>query len=73
MLIIAEPLAYLLLGLSERQGIQAVIVDDPDDPDEDETNIFRSKLQTIQKPQEDEELQLQDKIDSVPSLMERSI
>ncbi len=73
MLIIAEPLAYLLLGLAERQGIQAVIVDDPDDPDEDETNIFRSKLQTIQKPQEDEELQLQDKIDSVPSLMERSV
>ena len=40
MLIIAEPLAYLLLGLAERQGIQAVIVDDPDDPDEDETNML---------------------------------
>jgi len=72
MLTLAEPLAYLLLGLAERQGIQAAIVDDPDDPDEDDTNIFRSKLQTIQKPQDDEELQLQDKIDSVPSLMERS-
>ena len=72
MLIIAEPLAYLLLGLAERQGIQAVIVDDPDDPDEDETNMFRAKMQTIRNPQEDEELQLQDKIDSVPSLMERS-
>ena len=46
--------------------------DDPDDPDEDETNMFRAKMQTKRNPQEDEELQLQDKIDSVPSLMERS-
>tara|TARA_R100001082_G_C4366130_1_gene162034 strand:+ start:1837 stop:2421 length:585 start_codon:yes stop_codon:yes gene_type:complete len=32
MLMLAEPLAYLLLGLSEREGIRARIVSDPDDP-----------------------------------------
>lgn len=31
MLVLAEPVAYLLLGLSERAGIRATIVDDPDD------------------------------------------
>jgi len=32
MLLLAEPLAYLLLGISEREGIRATIVTDPDDP-----------------------------------------
>ena len=32
MLLLAEPFAYLLLGLSERQGIRAKILDDPDSP-----------------------------------------
>jgi hypothetical protein len=44
MLLLAEPFAYLLLGLAERQGIRAKIVDDsdepydPDDPDNLKTN-----------------------------------
>ena len=32
MLILAEPLAYLLIGLAERQGFEPTIVDDSDDP-----------------------------------------
>jgi hypothetical protein len=37
MLLLAEPLAYILLGLAEREGIRAKIVtdsDDPEDPDD---------------------------------------
>jgi hypothetical protein len=81
MLLLAEPFAYLLLGLAERQGIRAKIVDDsdepydPDDPDnldeEEEfanNNLFKNKLQTITKPQDDEELNLEERL---PSLMAR--
>ena len=78
MLLLAEPFAYLLLGLSEREGIRARIVDapdapyDPDDPDnaefEEGTDIFRDKLQTIKEPKDDEELNLTERI---PSLMAR--
>ena len=92
MLILAEPLAYVLLGLAEREGIRAKIVvdpddDDPDDPDDldnwdyddedDDTgfentpNPFRHKLQTLKTPKADKELNLDEKIQNVPSLMER--
>ena len=85
MLLLAEPLAYLLIGLAEREGIRVVIVDDQDDPQNEENNRamrnidspyennnpFRSKLQTITNPQEDKELNIQDKIKGLPSLMAR--
>jgi hypothetical protein len=88
MLLLAEPLAYLILGLSEREGIRATIVDDPEDPEnyddddydpEDENdedieflqNPFRSKIQQIKTPQDDEELSIDKKLENVPSLMER--
>ena len=73
MLMLAEPLAYLLLGLAERQGIRARIVydsDDPEDPDDldnwnyeedDEMlsgNPFRKQLQSIKNPKNDEDLKL---------------
>jgi hypothetical protein len=73
MLLLAEPLAYILLGLAERQGIRAKITDDPDDPNIDEENLFRSKIQTITKPQDDEEVPMQEQIENVPSLMERRV
>ena len=78
MLMLAEPLAQLLIGLAEREGIRVVIVDDPDDP-ENEANkaemlslpsaSYRDKLQTITSPQDDEELNIEDKIQELPSLM----
>ncbi len=77
MLLLAEPFAYLLLGLSEREGIRARIVDDPTDPDDPDDepddfqttpDTFRDKLQTIKEPKDDEELNLTERI---PSLMER--
>jgi len=92
MLLLAEPLAYLLLGLSEREGIRAKIVNDPDesydpddldnwtydddDDDEKETmkgsaNPFRDKLQSIENPQNDEDLNLDEVIKNAPSLMKK--
>ena len=85
MLLLAEPFAYLLLGLSERQGIRAKILDDPDAPydpddvdnwgyDEEEPtksseNSFRGKIQSIQKPKADKDLNLDKKIENPSSLM----
>ena len=50
-------------------------MDDPDDPlephQEEDPNIFRKKIRTITKPEDKEELNLDEKIDSAPSLMAR--
>ena len=80
MLLLAEPLAYILIGLSEREGIKAVIVDEPDAADkegikavtdEETTNILRSKFQSIKNPQDNKESPMEDKIKNLPSLMAR--
>ena len=89
MLMLAEPLAYLLLGLSEREGIRARIVTDPDDAydpddldnwdyDEEETmkssaNPFRENLQSIKNPKNDEDLNLDAVIKNAPSLMNKPL
>jgi len=77
-LLLAEPLAYILLGLSEREGIKAKIVQDDgttDTSEDDENliqqNILRSKLQTITNPQDDKEVPMKEKIEALPSLMDR--
>ena len=72
MILLAEPLAYILIGLAERQGIKVTIVDDPEEEDEG-TNIMRTKLQTITEPKNDQEINLDEKIERVPSLMERGV
>lgn len=74
MMLLAEPLAYMLMGLAEQQGIKYTIVLDEDEDEDDEgepddTNIFRSKLQTIKNPQNDQEINLDEKIQNAPSLM----
>ena len=71
MLLVAEPLAFMLMGLAEQEGIQYTIVDD-DNEELDDTNVFRNKLQTIKAPQNDEEINLNEKIQNAPSLMART-
>lgn len=81
MMLLAEPLAYLLLGLSERAGIKARITDEDEAIDEEEDeedeiieplpSTFRNKLNTIKNPQDDEESSLDEKLDALPSLMSR--
>ena len=72
MMLLAEPLAYMLMGLAEQQDIKYIIILDEDEDDEgepDDTNIFRNKLQTIKNPQNDQEINLDEKIQNAPSLM----
>jgi hypothetical protein len=78
MLILAEPLAYLLIGLAEREGVNATIVDDPDDPEDFldpqqdiNPSVFRNQLNKIKEPKADEEFNLDERIKSAPSLMDR--
>jgi hypothetical protein len=84
-MMLAEPLAFLLIGLAEREGIRTIIVDDPEDPDNEKNkaemlnpdmpvssgDILRNNFQTITDPQDNEELNLQERINEAPSLMER--
>ena len=86
-MMLAEPLAFLLIGLAEREGIRTIIVDDPEDPENEKNkaemlnpdmpvssgDILRNNFQTITDPQDDETLNLQEKINEVPSLMQRSM
>ena len=86
MMMLAEPVAYILLGLSEREGIVATIVEDDQDPevaednkiikgyheDEDtESNLFRDKLQTITSPKDDEDSPMKERIEAMPSLLDK--
>ena len=86
MLLLAEPVAYILLGLAEREGIVATIVADDEDPevakdmeiikgyheDEDiESNVFKDKLQTITSPKDDEDSPMKERIENAPSLLDK--
>ena len=82
MLILAEALAYLLMGLAEKHGIQPIIVRDEDEDKNDDLtetkeeatqNFFKSKLQTITEPQDDEDIDIQAKLAELPSLMAKEI
>ena len=72
LMLLAEPVAYILLGLSERAGIKAQINDDDDLEDlaeEDKENIIMSKLKTIENPKGDEEGAIDKKLEELPSLL----
>ena len=71
-MLLAEPVAYILLGLAERAGIKAQINDDDDMEDmdeEDRENIIASKLKTIDDPKGDDEGEIDKKLEKLPSLM----
>jgi hypothetical protein len=71
-MLLAEPVAYILLGLAERAGIKAQINDDDDMEDmdeEDRENIIASKLKTIDDPKGDDEGEIDKKLEELPSLM----
>ena len=88
MVMLAEPVAYILLGFAEREGIVATIVEDDEDPEvaedneiikgyhspieegeENEEGLFRSKLQTITNPEDDENNPMKERIENAPSLL----
>ena len=54
MLILAEPLAYMIAALAERAQIEFVIQDDEDD-DEEDVAMFGQAVGTIEEPEPGEE------------------
>jgi len=80
MLMVAEPLAYMIAALAERADVDFVIMnDDDDDEDEDEEDedlpIMNQKLKTIEKPQMDDDfpVELANKLDKVEPPKQRSL
>ena len=80
MLMVAEPLAYMIAALAERADVDFVIMDDDDeDEDEDEDDeglpVLNQKLKTIEKPQMDDDfpVELSNKLDKVEPPKQRSL
>ena len=80
MLMVAEPLAYMIAALAERADVDFVIMnDDDEDEDEDEEDedlpIMNQKLKTIEKPQMDDDfpVELANKLDKVEPPKQRSL
>ena len=77
MLMLAEPLAYMIAALAERAEIEFTIMNDPDEmPTVEETDlpIMNQAMRTIEKPQMDEDFpsDLADRLENVqapPSLL----
>ena len=85
MLLLAEPLAFVIMGLAERAGVKFEIVgQDEDDPEDDEEGVvgdevdidfselddpFGEQLKTITNPQDDKDFSIETKLDNIPSLM----
>lgn len=70
MLMIAEPLAYMIAALAERAEVEFTIMGDEDEKptqEEQELPIMNQKMRTIEKPQMDEDFPaaLSEKLDNV--------
>ena len=55
MLILAEPLAYMIAALAERAKIDFVIQDDDEDEEDEDTSMFGQAVGTIESPEAGEE------------------
>ena len=82
MILIAEPLAYMIAALAERADVDFIIAEDDEDEDEDDENsdapqpsVMDQKLSTIQKPQMDDDFPvgLANKLDKVEPPKQRSL
>ena len=76
MLMVAEPLAYMIAALAERADVDFVIMDDDDeDEDEEDLPVLNKKLKTIEKPQMDDDfpVELANKLDKVEPPKQRSL
>jgi|TARA_R110000822_G_scaffold43764_3_gene117920 hypothetical protein len=78
MLMVAEPLAYMIAALAERADVDFVIMDDDDEDeeeDEEDLPVLNKKLKTIEKPQMDDDfpVELANKLDKVEPPKQRSL
>jgi len=68
MMLLAEPLAFMIMALGEKADIEVKLVDEDDDDEYDEDRefeSFRELLNSIKEPKDDEDFPMQDKIDKV--------
>jgi len=83
MLMIAEPLAYMIAALAERAEVDFIIMEDDDEDDDEEGEegeqkelpIMNQALKTIEKPQMDEDFpsSIATKLDTVEPPQKRSL
>ena len=68
MMLLAEPLAFMIMALGEKADIEVKLIDEDDDDEYDEDKefeSFRELLNSIKDPKDDEDFPMQDKIDKV--------
>lgn len=68
MMLLAEPLAFMIMALGEKADIEVKLIDEDDDDEYDEDKefeSFRELLNSIKEPKDDEDFPMQDKIDKV--------
>jgi len=77
MLLVAEPLAYMIAALAERADVDFIISEDDEDDEDDEGDlpVLSEKLSNIKNPQMDEKFpeELKTKIDNVEAPQKRSL
>lgn len=77
MLLVAEPLAYMIAALAERADVDFIISEDDEDDEDDEGDlpVFSEKLSNIKNPQMDDKFpeELKTKIDNVEAPQKRSL
>ncbi len=78
MLMVAEPLAYMIAALAERAEVDFTIMGDEDEmpvTEDQEMSIMDQKMKTIEKPQMDEDFPvgLSEKLDKVEAPKQRSL
>tara|TARA_B110000977_G_scaffold197990_1_gene281855 strand:+ start:666 stop:1199 length:534 start_codon:yes stop_codon:yes gene_type:complete len=77
MLLVAEPLAYMIAALAERADVDFIISEDDEDDEDDEEDlpVLSEKLSNIKNPQMDDKFpeELKTKIDNVEAPQKRSL
>ncbi len=71
MMIIAEPLAYMMIALAERQNIDVVITSEDDDDEDTSIPMFKQAMSTV-SPTEEIPEEIQQRVEpAAPSLLAR--
>jgi len=71
MMIVAEPLAYMMIALAERQNIDVVITSEDDEDEESSIPMFNQAMSTV-SPTEEVPEEIQQRVEpAAPSLLAR--
>ena len=71
MMVVAEPLAYMMIALAERQNIDVVITSEDDEDEESSIPMFKQAVSTV-SPTEEVPEEIQQRVEpAAPSLLAR--